>query len=117
MVHRRTRLSIRGRNAGPQIAGGDAEALAEQSREMYRVLEAAIIGNAANLLLPGVITGEQSVGALKAQFAHIIGHGLAVRGEHAIQMSAGTVELPSDQIRAQMARRQVSPDEHLRRSE
>src|SRR5689334_9942074 len=117
MVHRRACLSIRRSNARPQIAGGDAEALAEQSREMHRVLEAAIVGNAANLPLTGVITGEQGVGSLKAQFAHITGHGLAVRGEHAVEMSAGTVELPRNQLRAQMVRRQVSPDEHLRRSE
>jgi len=59
MVHRCAGLGIRGSNAGPQIAGGDAEALAEQSCEMHGVLEAAIVGDAANLLLTGVITGEQ----------------------------------------------------------
>src|SRR5947208_12883542 len=48
-------------DGGPQLAWGEAKALAEQSRKMHGILKTATVGDVANLLLSGVNAGEQGV--------------------------------------------------------
>jgi hypothetical protein len=100
--------------ARPQLAWGDAEPLAEQSREMHRVFKTATVGDVANLLLTRVIAGERIVSALQTELAHIIDHGLALCGEYTIEMGARTVEFVERSAQGSGGGTQVWPDESFR---
>ena len=72
--------------------------MAEHSRKVYRVLKTATESDFANLLLTRAPASQQAAGALQTPLADIIGHGLAARGEHTVEMSPRTVEVPGYQL-------------------
>src|SRR5262245_41521261 len=90
-----------GVSAGSEVARSEPEALAKQSRRVYRVLEAATEGDVSNMVFATALANEQVAGALRADLAYIIGRGHTLGGKHTAEMGPRTVELPSDQLRVQ----------------